>query len=86
MDIVFEIRIEFSPFFDYETFCSVYCISNWHHHSLQMEEFRTKMQRAMPKVPKKESSGRSDFKTVRELVNYLIDEDARKKADGAKKT
>jgi hypothetical protein len=35
----------------------------------------------MPKFPKKppEQQGKSDFKTVRELVNYIIDEDEKKK-------
>lgn len=44
-----------------------------------MEEFTVKMQSIMPKVPKKENPGRSDFKTVKELVHFVLDEDKRAK-------
>ena len=43
-----------------------------------MEEFRTKVQSVVPQVPKSENPGKSDFKTVRELVNYVIDSDNKK--------
>ena len=46
---------------------------------LQMDEFREKMKSTMQIGPKKESTGKSDFKTVRELVNYLLDEDRKSK-------
>ncbi|XP_071114375.1 transmembrane protein 242-like [Haliotis cracherodii] len=44
-----------------------------------MKEFTAKMQSIMPKIPKKESQGRSEFNSIRELFEYLIDED--KKSD-----
>ncbi|XP_041354792.1 transmembrane protein 242-like [Gigantopelta aegis] len=40
-----------------------------------MKEFTDKMQSLMPKIPKKESQGRSEFKTIRELFEYLSEED-----------
>ncbi|XP_064629568.1 transmembrane protein 242-like [Lineus longissimus] len=51
-----------------------------------MKDFTRKIQSIMPKVPKKpqEQQGKSDFKTVRELVNYLIDEDEKNKKEGKK--
>ena len=44
-----------------------------------MEEFRNKVQKAMPVLPKNKNPGRSDFDSVRELVNYIIDEDSKAK-------
>ncbi|XP_046553675.1 transmembrane protein 242-like [Haliotis rubra] len=44
-----------------------------------MKEFTAKMQSIMPKIPKKESQGRTEFSSIRELFEYLIDED--KKSD-----
>lgn len=44
-----------------------------------MEEFRNKVQKTMPALPKKENPGRSEFATVRELVNYIIEEDTKAK-------
>ncbi|KAK6182824.1 hypothetical protein SNE40_010418 [Patella caerulea] len=44
-----------------------------------MQEFTTKVQSILPKIPKRESTGRSEFKTIRELFEYLIQEDGRKK-------
>ena len=45
----------------------------------QMEDLRTKIQKAMPALPKKENPGRSEFGSVRELVNYVIEEDEKAK-------
>lgn len=44
-----------------------------------MEEFTAKVRSIMPTVPKKEGQGRSDFKTIREVVDYLLEEDEKKK-------
>ena len=40
-----------------------------------MKEFTEKMQNIMPRIPKKESQGRNEFKTIRELFEYLAEED-----------
>ncbi|XP_067673916.1 transmembrane protein 242-like [Haliotis asinina] len=44
-----------------------------------MKEFTAKMQSLMPKIPKKESHGRTEFSSIRDLFEYLIEED--KKSD-----
>ena len=49
----------------------------------QMEEFRMKMGNTLPNMPKPESSGRNEFGSVRELVDYLVEDggkDASKKS------
>ena len=46
-----------------------------------MEEFTTKIKSAMPQVPKDEPQGRNDFKTVREVFDYIISEDEKKKLE-----
>ncbi len=47
----------------------------------QMNEFRTKMNSAMPQIPKKpiEEQERNDFESVQEFVDYLIDQDEQSK-------
>ena len=35
----------------------------------------------MPKIPKKENPGRGDFKTLRDLLNFIIEEDEREKTE-----
>ncbi len=49
-----------------------------------MDEFTAKVQSKMPTVPKNEPTGKSDFKTVRELVNYILDEDKKGKTKDSK--
>lgn len=49
-----------------------------------MVEFREKVQTIFPQARRKEPSGRSEFKSVRELVNYLIDDDAQQKEEKAR--
>lgn len=46
-----------------------------------MNEFRTKMNSAMPQIPKKpiEEQERNDFESVQEFVDYLIDQDEQSK-------
>ena len=41
-----------------------------------------KMQRTMPEMPKKplEEQGRNDFKTVGEVVEYILEEDRKSKS------
>ena len=46
-----------------------------------MPEFRQKMGNMMPKVSKKnDNPGRNEFATIRDLFNYIIDEDKIEKA------
>ncbi|GFS16491.1 transmembrane protein 242 [Elysia marginata] len=46
----------------------------------KLAEFRYKVGTWMPKIPKKENPGRGDFKTLRDLLNFIIEEDEREKA------
>jgi len=54
----------------------------------KVQELGTKIQSAVRAVTPQQSEarpqGRSEFATVRELVNYLIDEDARAKSSSGK--
>lgn len=53
-----------------------------------MQELGAKIQSAVqtvtPEQPDTRPRGRSEFATVRELVNYIIDEDARAKSSNSK--
>ncbi|GIY13283.1 transmembrane protein 242 [Caerostris extrusa] len=51
---------------------SVFCFGVWKMMGLQ--EFRLKVGNFLPNIPKSENPGRSDFKSVRELMNYLVEE------------
>nr|KAG5711073.1 hypothetical protein BaRGS_013807 [Batillaria attramentaria] len=44
-----------------------------------LTEFRNKMGHMLPKIPKKDNPGRSEFKNLRELFEYIIEEDNKKK-------
>ncbi|XP_013401219.1 transmembrane protein 242 isoform X2 [Lingula anatina] len=44
------------------------------------KEFSAKMNEVIPKAPKKESTGRNEFDSFRELFTYLEEEDAKKTA------
>uniref|UniRef100_A0A0B7B3P3 Transmembrane protein 242 n=1 Tax=Arion vulgaris TaxID=1028688 RepID=A0A0B7B3P3_9EUPU len=60
---------------------SLFCFAVWKLmgvHSLA--EFRHKVGSMLPKIPKKDNPGRGDFKTVRDLFNYLIEEDEKLKS------
>ena len=50
---------------------------------LQLAEFRYKMGHMLPKIPKKENPGRENFNSIRELFDYLIEEDNKKKGSKA---
>jgi hypothetical protein len=45
-----------------------------------LAEFRQKVGSMLPTIPKKDNPGRGDFTTIRDLFNYLIEEDEKKKA------
>lgn len=50
--------------------------------SMQMSEFSGKMRSVMPEVPKREPRGKSDFKSVQELIDYILEEDEKHKKNG----
>ncbi|PVD28450.1 hypothetical protein C0Q70_11038 [Pomacea canaliculata] len=45
-----------------------------------LNEFREKVGSVLPRIPKKENPGRGDFRTLRELLEYIIEEDTKKKS------
>lgn len=48
-----------------------------------MEEFRTKVGGALPPIPRNAPpQGRTEFSGVRDLLQYLIDEDSKKSKNG----
>jgi len=54
---------------------SAFCFLVWKAIGVNnLPEFREKMQRIMPKIPKNEPQGRTEFKNLRELLQYVIDE------------
>jgi len=60
---------------------SVCCLLAWKISGVHsMEELRVKVANILPAVPKHEPKGRSEFKSLRDLVNFLIEEDELKKA------
>ncbi|GFQ87142.1 transmembrane protein 242 [Trichonephila clavata] len=59
---------------------SVFCFGVWKMMGVKnLEEFRLKVGNVLPRIPKSENPGRSDFKSVRELMNYIIDESEKEK-------
>ncbi|KAK6986112.1 transmembrane protein 242 [Biomphalaria glabrata] len=44
-----------------------------------LKEFRHKMGSILPTIPKKPEPGRSEFTTIRDLFNYIIEEDEKEK-------
>ncbi|RUS86177.1 hypothetical protein EGW08_006071 [Elysia chlorotica] len=60
---------------------SLFCFTVWKLMGVSnLAEFRYKVGTWMPKIPKNDSPGRGDFKTLRDLLNFIIDEDEREKA------
>lgn len=54
---------------------SLFCFGVWKLMGVNnLEEFRYKVGNTLPKIPKSENPGRSDFKNLRELLNYIIEE------------
>ncbi|GFT42532.1 transmembrane protein 242 [Nephila pilipes] len=54
---------------------SVFCFGVWKMMGVKnLEEFRLKVGNILPEIPKSENPGRSDFKSVRELMHYVIEE------------
>jgi len=46
-----------------------------------LPEFRQKFGSMMPVIPKKENQGRQEFRTIRDVFNYIIDEDEKEKRE-----
>ena len=44
-----------------------------------MDDFAEQMGKVMPQIPKNQPQGKNDFKTIRELFEYIIDEDEKTK-------
>ncbi|KAK3734936.1 hypothetical protein RRG08_038960 [Elysia crispata] len=61
---------------------SLFCFTVWKLMGVSnLAEFRYKVGTWMPKIPKKENPGRGDFKTLRDLLNFIIEEDEREKTE-----
>ncbi|XP_029841775.2 transmembrane protein 242 [Ixodes scapularis] len=59
---------------------SLFCLVVWKAMGVKnLEEFRYKVGSALPRIPKNEPQGRTEFASLRELLNYLIDESNKKK-------
>lgn len=59
---------------------SLFCFTVWKAVGVNnMEEFRHKVGSILPRIPKKEPQGRTEFSSVRELFNYIIEEDKKEK-------
>ncbi|GAB6028417.1 hypothetical protein CHUAL_002577 [Chamberlinius hualienensis] len=59
---------------------SLFCFTVWKLMGVSnLTEFREKMQSIMPAVPKSSTPGRSDFKSFRELMQYISDESDKSK-------
>ena len=48
-------------------------------YDLQLKEFRVKVGNVLPRIPKNENQGRSEFSGLNDLFQYLIDEDEKQK-------
>lgn len=44
-----------------------------------LEEFRYKVGSALPRIPKNEPQGRTEFTSLRDLLNYLVEEGNKRK-------
>ncbi|CAL1273909.1 unnamed protein product [Larinioides sclopetarius] len=59
---------------------SIFCFGVWKMMGVKnLEEFRMKVGNTLPRIPKSENPGRSEFKNLRELLNYIIEEDKKGK-------
>ncbi|XP_054718431.1 transmembrane protein 242-like [Uloborus diversus] len=59
---------------------SVFCFGIWKLMGVNnLQEFRQKVGTALPTIPKSDNPGRSDFKNLRELLNYVVEESEKSK-------
>ena len=49
--------------------CDMNCL---HFIAFQMQEFTSKVQAVLPAIPKNPNPGKSDFKTVEELIDFIV--------------
>ncbi|ELT90029.1 hypothetical protein CAPTEDRAFT_206401 [Capitella teleta] len=56
----------------------LFCYGIWKMMGVQnAEEFRNKVGTALPRIPKTESKGRTEFENLKDLADYLVDEDTK---------
>ena len=47
-------------------------LQNVNFYFFQLKDFTEKVQETTPKLPKKESTGRNEFSSIKDLVDYCI--------------
>ncbi|XP_023235990.1 transmembrane protein 242-like [Centruroides sculpturatus] len=59
---------------------SLFCYAVWKALGVQnLHEFRQKVGSMLPRITNPESQGRTEFENLRDLINYIIEEDKEKK-------
>ncbi|XP_035211812.1 transmembrane protein 242-like isoform X2 [Stegodyphus dumicola] len=59
---------------------SAFCFGVWKLMGVNnLQEFRYKVGNILPEIPKTENPGRSDFKNLREFLNYIVEESEKSK-------
>ncbi|XP_037521238.1 transmembrane protein 242 isoform X1 [Rhipicephalus sanguineus] len=59
---------------------SLFCFLAWKAMGVSdLQEFRTKVGSVLPRIPKNEPQGRTEFSSLRDLLNYVIEESDKKK-------
>lgn len=60
---------------------SLFCFAVWKALGVEnLQEFRQKIGSMLPRITKSEPQGRTEFKNLRELLNYIIEEDKKEKS------
>ncbi|XP_075552692.1 transmembrane protein 242 [Dermacentor variabilis] len=59
---------------------SLFCFLAWKAIGVSnLEEFKLKVGSILPRIPKNEPQGRTEFSSLRDLLNYIIEESDKKK-------
>ncbi|XP_077540787.1 transmembrane protein 242 [Haemaphysalis longicornis] len=59
---------------------SLFCFVVWKAMGVSnLEEFKLKVGSLLPRIPKNEPQGRTEFSSLRDLLNYVIEESEKKK-------
>uniref|UniRef100_A0A224Z6S0 Transmembrane protein 242 n=1 Tax=Rhipicephalus zambeziensis TaxID=60191 RepID=A0A224Z6S0_9ACAR len=59
---------------------SLFCFLAWKAMGVSdLQEFRLKVGSVLPRIPKNEPQGRTEFSSLRDLLNYVIEESDKKK-------